>query len=238
MDVRATNQIQRSAIATAPRGVVTQQAKAEPESVPAFPTDAYHGPLSQYVDPMASAPATLPTSAPPSLDRPVVFVHGFTGDPHQFDPMTDWLASGGRNKDGGIVDPNKLDRLDGSANLFSIQFSRSFNGIEKNSEELKKTIEAICRATGKSEVDVVVHSLGGLDTRDYLRENDEKVRRFVMIGTPNHGSQLSNLELLFREKFGYPIKPPEDDPEIRTVLNQLRVDRNDENPYLRDLNRG
>lgn len=235
MDIRTTNQFQRTTGMSSKSAVLE---KAQAEEVPVFPTDAYHGPLSQYVDPMASVPPTLPTAAPPVLERPVVFVHGFTGDPHQFDPMTDWLSSGGRNKDGGIVDPNKLDQLDGSANLFSIKFSRSFNGIEKNSEELKKTIEAICRATGKSEVDVVVHSLGGLNTRDYLREMDEKVKRFVMIGTPNHGSQLANLELLFREKFGYPIKPPEDDPEVRTVLNQLRVARKDENPYLNDLNRG
>jgi pimeloyl-ACP methyl ester carboxylesterase len=236
MDIRA-HQFHRNTVSTAQKGVVAFHSKSE-ESRPLEPTDAYSGPLTTYVDPADSLPATLPTAAPPALERPVVFVHGFTGDPHGFDPMTDWLSSGGKNKDGGIVEPGKLDQLDGSANLFTIRFSRSFNGIEKNSEELKRTIEAICKATGQPEVDLVVHSLGGLNTRDYLREPDEKVKRFVMLGTPNHGSQLANLELIFREKFGFPIKPPEDDPEVRVVLNQLRVDRGNENPYLRELNNG
>jgi pimeloyl-ACP methyl ester carboxylesterase len=235
MDIRAINQSYRSASGNPSKPAASREAT---EDTVHFPTDAYTGSLTGYVDPTAETPAVLPSAAPPTLERPVVFVHGFTGDPAGFKPMTDWLTQGGRNKSGGVVEPDKLDNLDGSANLFAVRFSRSFNGIEKNSEELKRIIEAVCRATGKQEVDLVVHSLGGLNTRDYLREADEKVKRFVMIGTPNHGSQLANLELLMREKFGFPIKPPEDDPEVRTVLNQLRVVRGDENPYLRDLNNG
>lgn len=208
----------------------------------AQPLDAYSGPLSAYVDPTAELPPTFPTSAPPVLERPVIFLHGFVGNPESFEPMTQWLSSGKGNKDGGTLEAGKLTEIDGSANLFTLRLSRPYNGIEKNSEELKQTIEAVLKATGQQEVDLVVHSLGGLNSRDYLREPDEKVKRLVMIGTPNHGSQLANLELIFREKFGYPIKPPVDDPEVRTVLNQLRVDRDGrhgpENPYLRELNDG
>jgi pimeloyl-ACP methyl ester carboxylesterase len=232
--------ITTSGKATAAAGKATAAAGGQAQ---ALPSDTYT-PLTGYVDPDVSAP-TLPTSAPPALPRPVVFVHGFTGDPGSFNAYTDWLSSGSKpvNKFGGIIEANKLDKLDGTANLFTLRLSRPFNGIEKNSAELKTAVEAICRATGQPEVDLVVHSLGGLDTRDYLREPDEKVKRVVMLGTPNHGSQLSNLEIVFREKFGYPIKPPEDDPEVRTVLHQLQVDRNDrsgrpENPYLRELNNG
>ena len=176
--------------------------------------------------------AQLPTSAPPALPRPVIFVHGFNGTAESFQPMTDWL--GAANKDGGIVDPNRLEGLDGEAKMFTLRFSRPYNSIETNSAELKKTVEAICKATGSAEVDLIVHSLGGLDGRDFLREPDEKIKRMVMIGTPNHGSQLANLELIFREKFGWPIKPPVDDQEVRTVLNQLKID----NPYLNELNDG
>jgi pimeloyl-ACP methyl ester carboxylesterase len=243
MDIRASQHHRLSAPATSrPSATSAGGALDAEQSIPAprdlGVADAYEGTLTGYVDPADSLPATLPTAAPPKLERPVIFVHGFTGDPKAWGPMTEWLSQGGQNKDGGIVEPHKLDTLDGSANLFTLKFSRSFNGIEKNSEELKRTIEAVCRATGQPEVDLVVHSLGGLNTRDYLREPDEKVKRFVMLGTPNHGSQLANLELLFREKFGFPIKPPEDDPEVRTVLNQLRVDRGNENPYLREMNNG
>lgn len=242
MEIRV-QQFARGTAGVSARNVSEKASNNAAEAAPAYPVDAYTGPLSTYVDPAAAMPATLPAAAPPVLERPVIFLHGFTGDPHSFDPMTDWLSSGGRNKDGGIVEADQLGHLDGSANLFTLKLSRSFNGIEKNSEELKRTIEAVLKATGKAEVDIVVHSLGGLNTRDYLREADEKVKRFVMIGTPNHGSQLANLELMFRDKFGYPIKPPVDDPEVRTVLGQLRTDVNDrsgrpENPYLRELNNG
>jgi pimeloyl-ACP methyl ester carboxylesterase len=237
MEIRA-QQLHRNTAPLAQKAAATQAQ----EPAAAFPTDAYSGSLTNYVDPADSMPAVLPTAAPPTLERPVVFLHGFTGDPRAFDPMTDWLSSGGKNKDGGIIEANKLDQLDGTANLFTLKLSRSFNSIETNSAELKRAVEAICKATGQPEVDLVVHSLGGLNTRDYLREADEKVKRFVMIGTPNHGSQLANLELLFREKFGYPIKPPEDDPEVRTLLGQLSVDsdRNGRpaNPYLREMNNG
>ncbi len=171
-------------------------------------------------------------SAPPVLPRPVVLVHGFNGTPESFQPITNWL--GQANKDAGIVNPDRLEGLDGDAKLFTLRFSRPYNSIETNSAELQKTIEAVCKATGSSEVDLIVHSLGGLDGRDLLRESDEKIKRMVMIGTPNHGSQLANLELVFREKFGWPIKPPVDDAEVRTVLNQLKVN----NPYLNELNDG
>ena len=200
-------------------------------SVQASPAESFVA-SSALANVAAVTETSGPNSAPPTLPRPVVLVHGFNGTPESFQPMTDWL--GRANKDAGIVNPDRLDGLDAEGKLFTLRFSRPYNSIETNSAELKKTIEAVCKATGASEVDLIVHSLGGLDGRDLLRDSDEKVKRMVMIGTPNHGSQLANLELVFREKFGWPIKPPVDDEEVRTVLNQLKVN----NPYLNELNDG
>lgn len=238
MEIRTQQQLYRNPINT---GAAAKAAPAASEEAPTVPVDGFSGILS-YVDP-DTTPAQLPTSAPPRLERPTLFVHGFTGNPESFKPFTDWFSQGGANTNGGVLDPNNLGTINPEGDLFSIRFSRAFNSIETNSAEMKRTIDAICRATGKSEVDVVVHSLGGLDTRDILRDADERIKRFVMVATPNHGSQLANLELVFREKFGYPIKPPDDDPEVRKLLNQMRVDRNGsagqpENPYLREMNNG
>lgn len=190
-----------------------------------------------------SAPQALPDSPPPALQRPVIFLHGFNGHPEGWDSFKDWMASRDdhANKDGGTLDAGHYDHIDPKANLFSLRLSRPYNAVEKNKEELRDAIDAVCKATGSKEVDLVVHSLGGLDTRAYFQDGDEKVKKFVMLGTPNHGSALANLELFFREKFDYPVIPPVDDPDVRRVLHQLSVDKLDKNkepknPWLRNLN--
>ena len=186
---------------------------------------------------------SLPDSPPPALSRPVIFLHGFNGTAERWQDVFDWLTSGADpvNKSGGILNAGEFDNIDPEANLFSLRLSRPYNSVEKNKDELKEAVEAVLRATGKEEVDLVVHSLGGLNARAYLQDADEKVNKLVQLGTPNHGSQLANLEKFFRENFDYPILPPVDDPEVRRVLDQLSVDKDDKNgvprnPWLRDLN--
>ena len=187
-------------------------------------------------------PAKQPKSPPPALERPVIFLHGFNGSAEGWGQITDWLSSGQEpvNKDGGILEPGKLDNIDSDANLFSLRLSRPYNSVEVNTVELRETIEAVTKATGATEVDLVVHSLGGLNARNYLQGGDEKVNKLVMLGTPNHGSALADMERFFRENFEYPILPPVDDPEVRRVLEQLSVDKMDgdkpQNPWLRELN--
>ena len=184
----------------------------------------------------------LPKSTPPKLNRPVIFLHGFNGSAERWSSVTDWLTSGDSgNKYGGILDAGKFDNIDPQSNLFSLRLSRPFNSVEKNKAELKEAVEAVVAATGSSEVDLVVHSLGGLNSRAYLQDADEKVNKLVQLGTPNHGSQLANMELFMRENFDYPVIPKTDDPEVRRVLEQLSVDKNDgngnaKNPWLRALN--
>ena len=184
----------------------------------------------------------LPKSAPPKLHRPVIFLHGFNGSAERWSNVTDWLTSeDSGNKYGGILDAGKFDNIDPQANLFSLRLSRPFNSVEKNKAELKEAVEAVVKATGAEEVDLVVHSLGGLNSRAYLQDADEKVNKLVQLGTPNHGSQLANMEIFMRENFDYPVIPKTDDPEVRRVLEQLSVDKNDgdgnpKNPWLRSLN--
>jgi triacylglycerol esterase/lipase EstA (alpha/beta hydrolase family) len=44
--------------------------------------------------------------------------------------------------------------------------------------------------TGKNEVDIIAHSMGGLVTRAYIQSNkyNNDIRSFEMIGTPNKGA--------------------------------------------------
>lgn len=218
-------------------------AKAAVQSQPEVSSDPVDvGPAALYSH-SASAPKALPDSPPPALQRPVIFLHGFNGHPEGWDSFKQWMSSRDdhANKDGGTLDAGHFDQIDPKANLFSLRLSRPYNAVEKNKDELREAIDAVCKATGSPEVDLVVHSLGGLDTRAYFQDGDEKVKKFVMLGTPNHGSALANLELFFREKFDYPVIPPVDDPDVRRVLHQLSVDKLDKNkepknPWLRNLN--
>jgi len=63
------------------------------------------------------------------------------------------------------------------------------------------------RALGITEINIVAHSMGGLVTRDLLtspeinygslteREKVPRVEKFIMVGTPNHGSQMVRFRI-------------------------------------------
>jgi pimeloyl-ACP methyl ester carboxylesterase len=97
---------------------------------------------------------------------PVVFVHGFFGDPTNFVRLQAHLHEQGiRNWSTFAYGP----RLD----------------YPRVAPHLLDTIEALRRETGAAQVDVVAHSLGGLIAR-YLVEtgHGDKVRRLVTLGAP------------------------------------------------------
>lgn len=217
-----------------PRSEVDSFEHAEPLRLP-------HLPLPSTRTPEVNRPPRLPAEPAPRLARPVLFVHGYMGMPEEFQDMTSWLTREGANRDGGILDGAEPGAVDPDANLFAIRYTRPWQTMETDAGELHNVIEAICQATGATGVDVVAHSKGALDTRKYLMEAAEKVDHVVMIGTPNAGTLLADVELLIREKLGRPMKPPIKDPEVHATLNQLRADRVDGkgiplNPALRELN--
>jgi pimeloyl-ACP methyl ester carboxylesterase len=59
---------------------------------------------------------------------------------------------------------------------------------------------------GIDQINFVVHSMGGLVTRAYLKEHaDGRIRRLVMLGVPNHGAEMADLlrrNYAFRLVFG------------------------------------
>jgi len=57
---------------------------------------------------------------------------------------------------------------------------------------IEATRDAICKSTGP--VHFVAHSMGGLVTRAIItRDRPAKLGRVVMLGTPNHGSEVADL---------------------------------------------
>lgn len=189
---------------------------------------------SNSCDHVSQVPMDLPPEEAPRLDKPVLLVHGFNSGPEAWANMRQWLVRGGDNKDGGVVRANS--NVDPQGRVFTMEFSRPFNPLSNNASELRQAIDRIAAATGSPEVDVIGHSMGGLDTRLYLDQGDEKVSKLVMIGTPNHGSVLADLELTFRN-MGIPIMPPTDDPLVRQALTDCSEVRGNNNPVLAQLNK-
>ena len=67
--------------------------------------------------------------------------------------------------------------------------------ISDNAQRLANTVNAVKARTGASKVDLVAHSMGGLVSRDYIKNlgGAANVDSLIMLGTPNYGTGLANL---------------------------------------------
>src|SRR3989344_3619693 len=61
--------------------------------------------------------------------------------------------------------------------------------IDAYAKRLDDVVESVKYRTGRSKVNIVSHSMGGLVARDYIKNfgGDASVNKLIMIGTPNHG---------------------------------------------------
>src|SRR5438034_129157 len=97
---------------------------------------------------------------------PVVFVHGFLGDPTNFFVLRRFLATRGVQ------------------NFATFSYRPCLN-YPRLALELRRAIEAVRHATGTSCVDVVSHSFGGIVARYIVETGDPVlVRRLVTLGSP------------------------------------------------------
>jgi triacylglycerol lipase len=82
--------------------------------------------------------------------------------------------------------------------------NRSYPSRKHTIEELAENVGEFvqrCRDTGATRIHFVTHSLGGIVVRYYLRDHVvPEAGRFVMLGTPNLGSELTDR---FRGSFWY-----------------------------------
>lgn len=127
-------------------------------------------------------PIKIPSPQPDYTKDPVVFVHGFLGGSWNFDILKEYLKADGW--------PPEY--------LFAINYSDNTGCNEKNAEELKTFIDNVLSTTGKSKVDIVAHSMGGLSTRYYIKYlgGDVKVSDVVTLGTPNHGTLCAGVAVV------------------------------------------
>ncbi|QDV48785.1 Alpha/beta hydrolase family protein [Gimesia fumaroli] len=77
--------------------------------------------------------------------------------------------------------------------------------IPENANYLAQVIESL---EGVEEIDLVVHSMGGLVVRSWLSQQpdvDSRIKRMVMLGVPNRGADMADRfrsNLLFKVIFG------------------------------------
>ncbi|AKJ00216.1 triacylglycerol lipase [Archangium gephyra] len=148
----------------------------------------------------AAAPEAKPTSAPEQV--PVLFVHGTDDTPGAFFAMVDAFQQAGWPQE----------------RLYAVRLHPN-NGqmpIEVMAYQVRRAAEGLRKRTGAERIDVVAFSQGALSSRYWMQElgGQPRVRRFVSISGPHHGTRAAYLKA---------------DP----ALVQMRPD----STFLRELNR-
>ncbi len=90
-----------------------------------------------------------------------------------------------------------------------------YNSYHVSMPQIAQRVSRKVRRLGHSEIDIVAHSMGGIITRYILNHTPmPRVRRIVMIGTPNRGASLATTVI---ERLG-PVGPG----ILGEVLYQMR----------------
>lgn len=126
--------------------------------------------------------------------RPVVMVHGFNADYHTWD---NYLGSGGYLGTIGLKGYAVGDgQVDGVMNTGSLSDPGArTNTIDENAHVLGHYIANVIKVTGAEQVDLLVHSMGGLVSRYYLDRimDADNVAQLIILGTPMAGSTCATL---------------------------------------------
>ncbi|MCZ0990516.1 esterase/lipase family protein [Streptomyces diastatochromogenes] len=129
----------------------------------------------------ASLLLSLPLTAAPAhaaSHDPIVFVHGISSSASSWD---DWVAD---------------FEADGYSS--SELFAWSYDWKQSNAttaQQLATEVKSVLAQTGASKVDVVVHSMGALNGRYYLKNlgGTSYVDHFVSVAGVNHGTSVASL---------------------------------------------
>lgn len=117
-------------------------------------------------------------------DEPVLLVHGFADSSWTLW----WDALESNLKDDGYTD-DEIYRLDLGGLLTTV------DSPEEYAEQVCDELAAISLAHGGSDVDVVAHSMGGLDARWCIEKGGgaQYVDDLVTLGTPHQGTDAAHL---------------------------------------------
>lgn len=112
---------------------------------------------------------------------PVVFVHGYSGSTIvNFSSMISWFKADGY-----------------PANYLYYYTYNSLPGVANGANILKAKVDDCLARTGKTKVDLVCHSMGGLVARYYMKYlgGAGKVNQVVYIATPHKGTYVAFADI-------------------------------------------
>ena len=171
-----------------------------------FPAQPVNNTISVTVDPLQPTAQTDVISAtlefPDSL-RPIVFVHGLGSADGREKPTSPFYGYSAPD-DNGVMQPAADNFFDGIETVLNTDNGvpaqdmvaptlTDASTIDANVAKLTPAVAYLMNQTGACHVDMVAHSMGGLDAREYIDTNPGIVTHFLMAGTPNGGTGLADL---------------------------------------------
>jgi triacylglycerol lipase len=163
-----------------------------------------------------AAPAALFGPEPKGTNTkfPIVLVHGFDGAPNKrfaWNGVEEALERDGHEVEAAVLPP--------------------YASTEVRAEALKKVVEGVLASTGAQKVNLIAHSMGGLDSRHLISALGfgDKVASLSTISTPHRGSAIADASLAFFDK----VDASNDSIRALAPVLGIRVEDTDENVDLR-----
>ena len=129
----------------------------------------------------SQALAQTSLTQPPPTQYPLVFTHGFNAS-----PSSRW----GFN-------PELISTLREQGHTVFVTTVSPFNGVAVRAIQLKTQIQNILKTTEKAKVNIIAHSMGGLDARYLISKLDfeHHIASLTTISTPHHGTLIADFLL-------------------------------------------
>lgn len=127
---------------------------------------------------LATVALLAPVAATAAAHDPILFVHGWAENESVWSTMIRNFEREGWTRE----------------ELNNWRYNTSQSNV-RTASEVRAKVEDILSRTRAAKVDIVTHSMGGLNTRYYLKNlrGTEKVDDWVSLGGPNHGTSTANF---------------------------------------------
>lgn len=114
-------------------------------------------------------------------EYPLILLHGYWNGPKAWKKFVPFFEAN------GYIKGKTLFNFDGRGE----NESPAIIDIRINSKKLQDLIQDVLVLSGKSKVNLLAHSMGGLISRWYIEQlnGNANVHKLIMMGTPNHGSR-------------------------------------------------
>jgi pimeloyl-ACP methyl ester carboxylesterase len=126
-----------------------------------------------FRQPWTTQTPTLLAATGASKKLPVVLVHGYLCNHRIWDDMVVVLRANGHD-------------------VFAVNLEPVFCSIDGYARIIERAVSELIRHSGRNEVALVGHSMGGLAIRAWLRvHGSQRVARIITLGTPHAGTKIA-----------------------------------------------